>query len=167
MGFLATVGKFFGVGGANTALNGAVNILEKIDGLSTSAEEKAVLRTTVVTAIVAAQATVIQAESTAGGITAKWRPYLMLSFGAVIIAHYVVFPMIAVMLPAAAPVVAALVLHPEMWSLLTLGVGGYIGGRSVEKIIDKVVPNMKLAKMKQKLLGKLSPEEIAELFGEE
>lgn len=59
----------------------------------------------------------------------NWRPVLMFTFIALIINNFILVPyMAAVGLP-----IAPLPLPTEMWTLLTIGVGGYIGGRSYEK----------------------------------
>jgi hypothetical protein len=146
--------KIFG-GGAKATLEGANSILKSVDSLTTSAEEKKQLRATVITTMVNAQRDVIVAEAQAGGISAKWRPYTMLAFVALIICHYALFPMIAVMFPAAVPVFAAMTLPPELWTLLQVGIGGYVGGRSVEKITDKLTTAKELRKL-TKLRGKIN-----------
>lgn len=147
MGFLSKIGSMVGLGGVDAALDGGSKILGAIDGLVTSAEEKKELRASVITSMVNAQTLVITAEANAGGVAAKWRPYTMLSFVAVVLAHYVVFPMLAAAFPAAAPVFAAMVLPPEMWTLIQIGLGGYAGGRSVEKVVDMLTTSKELRKM--------------------
>lgn len=154
MGFFSGIAKAIGIGGAKDVLDGGTKLLGAIDGLSTSAEEKKGLRASVITSMVQAQQTVIVAEAQAGGIAAKWRPITMLSFVAIIICHYVLFPMIAVMFPAAAPVFAAMILPPEMWVLIQVGLGGYAGGRSVEKVVGLLTTSKevrKLAKLEAKI----------------
>lgn len=42
------------------------------------------------------------------------------------------------------------VLQPQFWSLLEIGIGGYVIGRSVEKITDKVTDKIDLSFMKKK-----------------
>ena len=157
MGFLSKIGSMVGLGGAKDVLDGGTKLLGAIDGLSTSAEEKKSLRASVITSMVQAQQTVIVAEAEAGGIAAKWRPIAMLSFVAIIICHYVLFPMIAVAFPASAPILAAMVLPPEMWVLIQIGLGGYTGGRSVEKVVDMLTTSKelrKMAKLEAKIEGK-------------
>jgi len=148
--------KLFG-GGAASVLDGGTKLLGAIDGISTSAAEKKQLRAEVVKVMVGAQRDVIVAESQAGGISAKWRPWLMTSFGALILCHYALFPMIAVIFPAAVPIFAAMVLPPEMWNLLTLGISGYVGGRSIEKVVGTLTTSKelrKMAKLEAKIKGK-------------
>lgn len=147
MGFFSKIGSALGMGGAKDVLDGGTKLLGAIDGLTTSAEEKKGLRASVITSMVQAQQTVIVAEANAGGIAAKWRPITMLSFVAIIICHYVLFPMIAVAFPAAAPIFAAMILPPEMWVLIQVGLGGYTGGRSVEKVVNMLTTSKELRKM--------------------
>lgn len=168
MGFFSKVASFFGGGAAKGAAEMGGKILQGIDGLHTSAEEKAQLRSHVVTGMVEAQASVIRAEMEHGTwLSRSWRPLVMLSFAAILIAHYAVFPLIVLFGWAPAALLTTMTIPAEMWTLLQVGLGGYVGGRSAEKITKMVMPNMKMAKMKKKLLKKLSPEEIKELLGEE
>jgi Holin of 3TMs, for gene-transfer release len=84
----------------------------------------------------AAERDVITAEvSSEHWLTRSWRPLLML-LAMAIIAFY----------GLGLPAIEALAGHaivfrprwsdipPDMWDLLTIGIGGYVGGRSVEKI---------------------------------
>ena len=68
-------------------------------------------------------------------LTASWRPILMLVAIAIIAMNYLIFPIIAIGYPAILD--NTLVLPDQLWQLLTLGVSGYIVGRSGEKMIDK------------------------------
>lgn len=68
-------------------------------------------------------------------ITSAWRPLLMMVAIAIIAMNYLVFPIIAIGYPSISEHV--LELPDQLWNLLTLGVGGYIVGRSGEKAIDK------------------------------
>lgn len=68
-------------------------------------------------------------------LTSSWRPLLMLIAIAIIAMNYLVFPLIGIFYPQIADHV--LVLPDQLWNLLTLGVGGYIVGRSGEKMVDK------------------------------
>jgi len=62
-------------------------------------------------------------------LTKSWRPLIMVLFGGIICYGYIAK---TAGLPAAE-------IQPEMWTLLQLGVGGYIGARSAEKIVPKVL----------------------------
>jgi hypothetical protein len=45
--------------------------------------------------------------------------------------NYIIHPYLALFAPGKS---LQLILPPEMWSLLKIGVGGYVVGRSVEKV---------------------------------
>ena len=68
-------------------------------------------------------------------ITSSWRPLLMLVCICIIAINYLVFPLVAIFHPEI--MAHRLALPEELWNLLTLGVGGYIVGRSGEKMVDK------------------------------
>lgn len=62
----------------------------------------------------------------------NWRPILMLSFTLIIINNYILSPYLQAMFGWQ----VKLDLPPEMWDLLKIGIGGYIVGRSGEKIMS-------------------------------
>lgn len=62
-------------------------------------------------------------------ITATWRPITMLVFVVIIANNYILYPYLSIFWDNA----PALTLPPEMWTILKIGLGGYIGGRSIEK----------------------------------
>ena len=83
------------------------------------------------TALINRQADIIVAEAKGESyIQRTWRPWLMTSFGAIVVNNYILTPWL-MWFGVDAPV---LDLPTEMWTLLTVGVGGYIGGRTLEKI---------------------------------
>lgn len=61
----------------------------------------------------------------------NWRPLLMLVCITIICNNYLLVPYFKI--PSA-------VLDDRIWNLIELGTGGYIVGRSVEKITDKIAP---------------------------
>lgn len=62
----------------------------------------------------------------------NWRPVLMLTFTYIIAHNYILAPIIRMFsFGADLPMLA---IPPDMWDLLKLGIGGYIVGRSAEKI---------------------------------
>jgi len=83
------------------------------------------------------QASIIQQEASQEGITSKWRPYTMMMFLFMIVVHWIMYDIIPYMRTA---------FDWDFWTpidvgftdgyleLIKLGLGGYIGGRSVEKI---------------------------------
>jgi len=87
------------------------------------------------------QAQVITAEAKSEHwLTSTWRPIIMLIFGFIIFNNYVLVPYFSSLFSTKIPV---LTLTDQMWELLKLGIGGYIVGRSAEKIADKISLNKK------------------------
>jgi len=76
---------------------------------------------------------IIRAEANSQSWLARnWRPMLMCLFGAIVANNYIIFPYINMFFPEH----AVLLPVPEnLWDLLKIGVGGYVVGRSGEKII--------------------------------
>lgn len=66
-------------------------------------------------------------------MTATWRPLLMMVVVCIIAMNYLFFPLLQLLFG----VTIMLELPEELWNLLTIGVGGYIVGRSGEKMVDK------------------------------
>jgi len=64
-------------------------------------------------------------------IAANWRPITMLTFVFIIANNYIIYPYLSLFFKAA-PV---LIIPPDMWELLKIGLGGYVVGRTVEKSI--------------------------------
>ena len=88
-------------------------------------------------AIEQAAASVILAESKSEHwITVTWRPILMLTITAIVGWNFLVAPLIelAVLLSTNDQVPLSIPLPEQLWNLLMIGVGGYVVGRSGEKI---------------------------------
>lgn len=66
-------------------------------------------------------------------MTATWRPLLMMVVVCIIAMNYLFFPLLQLLFG----VTIILELPEELWNLLTIGVGGYIVGRSGEKMVNK------------------------------
>jgi hypothetical protein len=66
-------------------------------------------------------------------LTATWRPLLMMVIVSIVAMNYLIFPLIGLMFG----VELMIDLPEELWSLLQIGVGGYVVGRSGEKMIEK------------------------------
>lgn len=93
------------------------------------------------TEVVKAQRSVLEKELTHGSWIAKnWRPMLMVFFMACMVYPYLVYPLLK-LIQVSFNCNFWLPLWPElpsqMWTLLQIGVGGYVVGRSGEKIADK------------------------------
>ena len=65
-------------------------------------------------------------------LAANWRPLLMCLFGVIIANNYILYPYLSLLFEAA----PKLDIPPDMWQLLKIGVGGYVVGRSGEKMIN-------------------------------
>lgn len=76
------------------------------------------------------QAKIIMAEAQGGWLQRNWRPFLMIICIIIIGNNYILFPYLS----AFTDKVHILELPKGLWALLNLGVGGYIGARTVEKI---------------------------------
>ena len=74
-----------------------------------------------------AQASIIVAESKGGILQRNWRPLLMLVFAGLIVAHW--FGFTAPNIPES--------VQNSLLNIVLVGMGGYIVGRSGEKIMDK------------------------------
>jgi hypothetical protein len=88
-------------------------------------------------AIEQAAASVIIAEAKSEHkITAIWRPVLMLVITTIVGWNYLVAPLIelCVVLFTNDQIPLSIPLPEELWNLLMIGVGGYVVGRSGEKI---------------------------------
>jgi len=92
-------------------------------------------------AIEKAAASVVVAEAKSEHfITATWRPILMLVITAIVAWNFLFAPLIelGVQLSTGNIIPLAIDLPDELWTLLTVGVGGYIVGRSGEKVARKL-----------------------------
>ena len=74
------------------------------------------------------KAQVLNAEMQGNWLQRSWRPILMLSLVLIVINNYLLFPYFP-------DTFTMLELPDKLWNLLTIGVGGYVAGRSVEKAV--------------------------------
>lgn len=80
-----------------------------------------------------AAASIITAEAKSEHkLAAIWRPILMLVIVAIVANNYILAPYAEALFGVTG---LALDLPARMWDLMVVGVGGYIGGRSGEKIV--------------------------------
>jgi len=78
--------------------------------------------------LIQAKSSIIVAEAKSDSwITSSWRPMVMLLLSGIVLESRI----------------TGAAIDPEMWGLLKLGLGGYVIGRSVEKIAPKVVDILK------------------------
>jgi hypothetical protein len=74
------------------------------------------------------KASVIEAEMSGNWLQRSWRPILMMSLVVIVVNNYILFPYFP-------DTLMMLDLPDELWNLLTIGVGGYVAGRSIEKAV--------------------------------
>ena len=70
-------------------------------------------------------------------LTAIWRPATMLLFALVIAINILIIPYVVVPILWALgyPIPVFMEIPDQVWTLITVGLGGYVGGRSGEKMI--------------------------------
>ena len=79
----------------------------------------------------ASAASVITAEAQSEHwLVSAWRPITMLCFVAIIVNNYILVPYLGLFFDTG----LTLDIPPDMWQLLKIGLGGYVVGRSGEKI---------------------------------
>ena len=131
---------------ANLVAGAISPITKMVDDLHTSDEEKAAaklalkevesaLTSKVMTHtenMVSAQKEVIVAEIQSGWLSRSWRPILMLTIVAIVANNYLIFPYASLFTDKT----VVLDLPDKLWSLMQIGVGGYIAGRSGEKLME-------------------------------
>ena len=112
-----------------------------IDGLFTSDEERLKAKNEVFKVLQEQQlelqklqTEIVLAEANGNWLQRSWRPILMLAFGFIVIYVKFVAPLFSLPIPP---------LENEFWNLLQLGIGGYVVGRSAEKIAGNITINKK------------------------
>ena len=75
------------------------------------------------------QTEIIVSEAKGNWLQRSWRPILMLAFGFIVIYVKFLAPLFGFTIPP---------LENEFWNLLQLGIGGYVVGRSAEKISKNI-----------------------------
>lgn len=70
-------------------------------------------------------------------LTASWRPFTMVLFALVIAINILVIPYIVIPLlwMFGVPVPEFMEIPDQVWTLITIGLSGYVGGRSGEKMV--------------------------------
>ena len=66
-------------------------------------------------------------------ITSAWRPITMLVFVFIIANNYILAPYVDLFFQAG----MQLEIPDQMWNLLQIGLGGYVAGRSAEKVVKE------------------------------
>ena len=117
------------------------DLLGGLDKLFTSKEEKIKAESIIKQILIEKQlelqqmqTDVIIAEAKGKWLQRSWRPILMLSFGFIVIYVKFIAPVFGLTIPA---------LEIEFWELLKIGIGGYVVGRSAEKISKNITISKK------------------------
>jgi hypothetical protein len=74
-----------------------------------------------------AQAKIVLAEAQGSWLQRNWRPMLMVTFAGLVVAHW--FGLTASNIPES--------VQNSLLNIVMVGVGGYVAGRSAEKVADK------------------------------
>lgn len=112
------------------------DLMSGLDKLFTSKEEKIIAENAIKQILVQKQlelekmqTEIIIAEAKGNWLQRSWRPILMLAFGFIVIYVKFLAPLFNFRIPE---------LENEFWNLLQLGIGGYVVGRSAEKISKNI-----------------------------
>ncbi len=112
------------------------DLLGGLDKLFTSKEEKIKAENAIKQILIQKelelqkmQTEIILAEAKGNWLQRSWRPILMLAFGFIVIYVKFLAPLFDLKIPE---------LENEFWNLLQLGIGGYVIGRSAEKISQNI-----------------------------
>ena len=118
----------------SSAASGLVNSVGGVlDNLITSKEEKLKAKEAItkliqdgMLSLYKLQVDVVKTEMTGNWLQRSWRPIIMLSFGWIIIYYYFIAPVFGT---------PSIAMPDNFWGLLKIGLGGYVVGRSAEKIL--------------------------------
>ena len=109
------------------------DIIGGLDKLFTSKEEKILAENAIKQILIEKelelqrmQTEIIVAEAKGNWIQRSWRPILMLAFGFIVIYVKFLAPLFDLTIPE---------LENEFWNLLQIGIGGYVVGRTGEKMM--------------------------------
>lgn len=117
-----------------------------IDNISTTDSEKADAKVQIsqvvlnsLSALYNAQKDVIVAESNGNWLQRSWRPLLMITFAVLLVCRW--FGLTASVSQE---------VELELMQILKFGIGGYVVGRSTEKVVEKIVQNIDIPFIKKK-----------------
>ena len=118
-----------------------------IDNLHVSDDEKSKAKLsigdrvlTALSSLAEVQGEVIKTEMKGNFLQRSWRPILMLTFGALLVMRWV----------GLADYTIPIDLEMELMSIVKIGVGGYVAGRSVEKVASTLTANIDMPFLKKK-----------------
>lgn len=136
----------------NLFSSGASKLVESvgtaIDETVTNSEEKMELKRqmqqqieTFVENTTNAAAGVVTTEANGNWLQRSWRPIVMLSFAFIVVYQYFLAPVFNL---------TRIELPGQFWDLLEIGLGGYVVGRSVEKVVSNITDKMDIVPNKLK-----------------
>jgi hypothetical protein len=109
------------------------DLMSGLDKLFTSKEEKILAENAIKQILIQKQlelqkmqTEIIVTEAKGNWLQRSWRPILMLAFGFIVIYVKFIAPLFDLRIPE---------LENEFWNLLQIGIGGYVIGRSGEKMV--------------------------------
>jgi hypothetical protein len=124
-------------GGVKDAVN---SVGDAVDKIVTNDEERMEVKkelTEVITSFAqnlsSYSAEVLKIEMSGNWLQRSWRPIVMLAFAFIVCYEFFLSPVFG--LPGTE-------LPEQFWGLLEIGMGGYVIGRTVEKVADKVSSNL-------------------------
>ena len=110
------------------------DLMSGLDKLFTSKEEKIIAENAIKQILIQKQlelqkmqTEIIVTEAKGNWLQRTWRPILMLAFGFIVIYVKFIAPLFDLRIPE---------LENEFWNLLQLGIGGYVIGRTGEKMMN-------------------------------
>ncbi len=117
------------------------DLLGGLDNLFTSKEEKIKAQNVIKQILIQKelelqkmQTEIIVTEAKGNWLQRSWRPILMLAFGFIVIYVKFVAPLFDLKIPE---------LENEFWNLLQIGIGGYVIGRTGEKMMNSYADSKK------------------------
>ena len=117
------------------------DIMGGLDKLFTSKEEKMMAENAIKQILIQKQlelqkmqTEIIVTEAKCNWLQRSWRPILMLAFGFIVIYVKFIAPLFDLRIPE---------LENEFWNLLQLGIGGYVIGRTGEKMMNSYADSKK------------------------
>lgn len=136
------------------AVEGTVSSIEKIIDNTVTTDAEKLDRKNQLTKLVldsanqaaAIQASIIINEANGSKLQRNWRPIVMLAFAFVVVYTYFLQPVGMAFSEKLIPVE----IPDRFWSLLEIGIGGYVIGRTVEKVTTDVTKNIDITTLRKK-----------------
>jgi hypothetical protein len=121
--------------------NLAKPVTDVIDDVNTSKEEKMLIEQAILEMeqnasdlLVETQGKIIEAEAKSEHfLTSTWRPITALVFVAIVANNYIIAPYTGALFGTE----IMLEIPSQMWDLINLMIGGYVGSRGVEKVVKE------------------------------